>query len=123
MHQKRRLAKSLQHKATLMEEKLRHNNAVIPDAQPAAQPPATQPPAIQPAQPNCAVCRLGIGDQQFAKIAAESSTPLALERSPSPASPLDWLPMDGRYPMPPPAPRKDQTPLSSSEWDLESFDS
>jgi hypothetical protein len=30
---------------------------------------------------------------------------------------LDWPPKDNHYPTPPPAPRKDQTPLSSSEWD------
>ncbi len=40
MHQDRRFAKSLQHKATLIEGELRHYNAVIPDA----PPPATLPP-------------------------------------------------------------------------------
>ncbi len=45
MHQKRRFAKSLQHKATLMEEELRHDNAIIPDAPPPAPlTPATPPP-------------------------------------------------------------------------------
>ena len=44
-----------------------------------------------------------------------------MERSPSPAAPSqgwqDWPLLDNHYPTPPPAPRKDQTPLSSSEWD------
>jgi hypothetical protein len=44
MHQNRRLARSLQHKATLIEEERRHNNTVIPDAPlPALQLSATQP--------------------------------------------------------------------------------
>jgi hypothetical protein len=113
-HQKRRLAKSLQHKAILMEEELRHNNAVIPDTQPPAPPtPATPPPPESLNQPpppavKRAVRCLGIGEQQT----AESSPPPALERSPSPASIQDWLPMVDHYPTPPPAPRKYQTPLS-----------
>jgi hypothetical protein len=31
---------------------------------------------------------------------------------------LDWQPKDNHYPTPPPAPREDQTPLSSSEWKI-----
>jgi hypothetical protein len=120
MHQKRRFAKSLQHKATLMEEELRHDTAIIPDAPPPAPlTPATPPPPEslnqQPPAIKRAVRRLGIGDQQ----SAESSPPPALERSSSPASVQDWLPMDNHYPTPPPAPRKDQTPLSCSEYDAE----
>jgi hypothetical protein len=91
MHQNRWFAKSQQHKATLMEGELRHDNAIIPDA----PPPATPPPPESPNQPpppavKRAVRRLGIGDQQ----SAESSPPPALERSLSPASAQDWLPMD-----------------------------
>jgi hypothetical protein len=99
MHQKRRFAKSLQHKATLMEEELRHDNAFIPDAlQPAQLTPATQPPPESPNQPpppavKHAIRRLGIGDQQ----SAESSPPPALERSSSQASVQDWLPMLNHY--------------------------
>ncbi len=94
MHQSRCFAKSLQHKATLMEGELRHDNAVIPDA----QPPAMQPPPESLNQPpppvvKRAVRRLGIGDQQ----SAESSPQPALERSLSPASIQDWLPMDNHY--------------------------
>ena len=47
MHQNRRFAKSPQHKATLMEGELRHDNAVFPDA----PPPATPPPPESPNQP------------------------------------------------------------------------
>jgi hypothetical protein len=88
MQEKRRLARHHQHKASLVEEELRLDNAVIPDAPP-TPPPATQPPPESPSLPpspeaNCAVRRLGIGDQQSAE-----STPLqALERSPSPAPSL-----------------------------------
>ncbi len=45
MHQKRRFAKSPQHKDTLMEGELRYDNAGIPDAPPPATPP---PPEIRP---------------------------------------------------------------------------
>ncbi len=99
MHQKRRFAKSLQHKATLMEEVLRHDNVVIPYAPPPAQlMPATPPPPESPNQQpppevKRAVRRLGIGDQQ----SAESSPPPALECFSSPASVQDWLPMDNYY--------------------------
>jgi hypothetical protein len=51
MHQKRRFGKSPQHKATLMEEELRHeqhDNAVIPDAPPPAAPPPTESPNQPP---------------------------------------------------------------------------
>ncbi len=101
MHQKCWFAKSLQHKATLMEEELRHDNAVIPDAPPPAPlTPATPPPPESPNQPpppavKRLVRRLGIGDQQSAEL--ESSPPPALERSSSPASVQDWLPMDNHY--------------------------
>ncbi len=56
-----------------MEEELRHDNAVIPNAPPPAQPtPATPPPPESPNQPpppavKRAVRRLGIGDQQSAE--------------------------------------------------------
>jgi hypothetical protein len=109
------------HKATLTEEELRHNNTIIPNVPPPAPlTPATQPPPESPNQQppavKRAVRRLGIGDQQ----SAESSLPPALERSSSPASVQDWLPMNNHYPTrPPPAPRRDQTPLSCSEYDAE----
>ena len=99
MHEKRQFAKSLQHKATLMEEELMHDNAVIPDAPPPAPlTPATPPPPESPNQPpppavKRVVRRLGIWDQQ----SAESSPLPALERSLSPASVQDWLPMDNHY--------------------------
>ncbi len=111
----------LQHKATLMEEELRHDNAIFPDVlPPALLTPATQPPPESPnQQPPPAVKRavrgLGLGDQQ----SAESSPLQALERSSTPASVQDWLPMDNHYLRPPPAPRRDQTPLSCSEYDAE----
>ena len=104
-----------------MEEELRHDNVVIPDALPPAPPPPATPPPPEslslPPHPeaNRAVRRLGMGDQQ----SAES----ALERSPSPASPQDspqasdWPPMDGHYPTPPPAPLKDQWDSESIDWD------
>jgi hypothetical protein len=69
MHQKRQFAKSLQHKTTLMEEELRHDNAIIPDAPPPAQlTPATPPPPesqnqLPPPEVKRVVRRLGIGDQ------------------------------------------------------------
>ncbi len=40
----RQLKRILQHKATLMEEELLHNNTVIPDALPPAPPQHAQPP-------------------------------------------------------------------------------
>jgi hypothetical protein len=94
MHQNRLFAKSPQHKATLIEGELRHDNSIIPDA----PPPATPQPPESPNQPpppavKRAVRRLGIRDQQ----SAESSPPPALERSLSPASVQDWLPMDNHY--------------------------
>jgi hypothetical protein len=120
---KRQHAKTLQYNATLMEEELRHDNAIIADAPPATPPPATPPLPESPSLPplsaaNRAVrCRLPIGIQQ----SAESLPQPAVERSPSPAAPSqgwqDWPLLDNHYPTPPPAPRKDQTPLSSSEWD------
>ena len=105
-----------------MEEELRHDNAIIADAPPATPPPATPPLPESPSLPplsaaNRAVrCRLPIGEQQ----SAESSPQPALARSSSPAPSdgwQDWPPLDNHYPTPPPAPRKDQTPLSSSESD------
>jgi hypothetical protein len=118
--EKRWLARRHQHKASLVEEELRLDNAVIPDAPP-TPPPVTPPPPESPSLPpppeaNRAVRRLGIGDQQ----SAESTQQPALERSPSPAPSQgwqDWLPKDNHYPTPPPSQRKDQTLLSSSEWD------
>ncbi len=81
-----------------MEEELRHDNAVIPDApQPATQLPPESPNQLPPPAVKRAVRRLGIGDQQSAEIAAESSPLQALERSPSPASVQDWLHMDIHY--------------------------
>jgi hypothetical protein len=83
MHQKSRFAKSLQHKATLMEDELRYTNAVIPDVQqPAQLTPATpqqhESPNQQPTpEVKLAVRRLGIGDQQ----SAESSPQQTLECS------------------------------------------
>jgi hypothetical protein len=102
MQEKRRLARHHQHKASLMEEELLLDNAVIPDAPPTplppTPPPATPPPPESPSLPpppeaNRAVRRLGIGDQQ----SAESSPPPALERSLNLASVQDWLPMDNHY--------------------------
>ena len=67
---KRQHAKTLQYNATLMEEELRHDDAVIPDAPPAMPPlPVTPPPPESvnlPPPPafNRAVRRLGIGVQQ-----------------------------------------------------------
>ena len=99
MQEKRRLARHHQHKASLMEEELLLDNAVIPDAPP-TQPPATQPPPESPSlQPppkaNRAARRLVIGDQQ----SAESTPQPALERSTSPApsqdSWQDWPPCVG----------------------------
>jgi hypothetical protein len=104
-----------------MEEELRHDNAVIPDAPPPAPlTPATQQQPESPNKPlppavKRAVRRLGIGNQQ----SAESSPLPAPERSSNPASVQDWLPMDNHYPTPPPAPRRDQTPLSCGEYDAE----
>jgi hypothetical protein len=68
MQEKRRLARHHQHKASLVEEELRLDNPVITYAQP-TPPPATPPPPESPSLPpppeaNCAVRRLGIGDQQ-----------------------------------------------------------
>jgi hypothetical protein len=104
------LAKSLQHKVTLMEEELRHDNTVIPNAPPLAPlTPATLPPPESPNQlpppaVKCVIRRLGIGDQQ----SAESSQPPALECSSPVLHPSkDWLPMDNHYLTPPPAPRRD----------------
>ena len=121
MQEKRRLARHHRHKASLMEEELLLDNAVIPDAPP-PPPPATPPLPESPSLPPLSAairavrCRLPIGDQQ----SAESLTQPAVERSPSPATPSqgwqDWPRLDNHYPTPPPAPRKDQTPLSSSEW-------
>ncbi len=77
-----------------MEGELRHDNAVIPNTLPPATPPPPQsqnqppPPVVRRT-----VHRLGIWDQQ----SAESSPPQALERSLSPASVQDWLPMDNHY--------------------------
>ncbi len=121
MLEKRLLARHHQHKASLVVEELRLDNAVIPNALP-MPPPATLPPPESPSLPpppeaNRAVRRLGIGDQQ----SAESTPQQALERSPSPAPSQgwqDWPPNDNHYRTPPPAPHKDQTPLSASEWDL-----
>ncbi len=120
MQEKRRLARHHQHKASLVEEELLLDNAVILDAppmqQPATPPPPESPSLPPPSEANRAVRRLGIGDQQ----SAESTPQPALEPSPSPAPSQrwqDWPPKDIDYPTPPPALRKDQTPLSSSEWD------
>ncbi len=118
MQLKRRLTKSLLHKAILIKEELCHDNAVIPNAlSPAPPTPATPPPPESLNQPpppavKRAVRRLGIGDQQT----AESSPPPGLEAG---SSIQDWLPMVNHYPTPPPAPRKHQTLLSCSEYDAE----
>ena len=71
MQEKRRLARHHQHKASLVEEELRLDNAVITYAQPTL-PPAMPPPPESPSLPpppeaNRAVRRLGIGDQQSAE--------------------------------------------------------
>jgi hypothetical protein len=121
MQEKGRLTRHYQHKASLVEEELRLDNAVIPDAPP-TPPPATPPPPESPSLPpppeaNHAVRRLGIGDKQ----SADSTPQPALELSPSRAPSQcwqDWPPEDNHYPTPPAAPPKDQTPFSSSEWDL-----
>ncbi len=86
MHQKRQFAKKVpaaQSYLDVMEEELRHDNAVIPDALPPAQlTPATPPPHVSlnqlpPPAVKSAVRRLGIGDKQ----SAESSSPPALLKS------------------------------------------
>jgi hypothetical protein len=67
MHQKRRFAKSLQHKAILMEEELRHDNTVIADAPPPVQPTPVmqqQPESLNQLPPPAvkrAIRRLGVG--------------------------------------------------------------
>jgi hypothetical protein len=71
MQEKRWLARHHQHKASLVEEELRLNNAVITDAQP-THPPVTQPPPESPSLPpppeaNRVVRRLSIGDQHSAQ--------------------------------------------------------
>jgi hypothetical protein len=96
-----------------------------PSTPPQTPVASSSPPLPPPAAAPRAVRRLVIGDQPSAEIDAESSPPRSLERSPSPTTTQDWLPMDRHYPTPPPAPRKDQTPLSSIDFesDAESLQS